>query len=293
MTLADWVGKVEQRLLDAELFFGHGTDNAFDEAVWLVMFAVGIDVGADHIDWQQQLDSRHQAAIEALLRKRITTRRPLAYLVNQAWLAGYEFYIDERAIVPRSHLGEWIPERFQPWLGERVVTKVLDLCTGSGCLAVAIALAFPEAQVDAVDLSPAALEVAAINVERHAVNTQIRLLEGDLFDVVPREQYDLIVCNPPYVSDELLGTLSSEHGFEPHIAFAGGINGLDIVRRLLTEVRPYLTNTGILFVEAGSASEDVDQAWPTVPFTWILSANDEAVVFTLTAEDLDRYQNQF
>ena len=113
MTLADWVGKVEQRLLDAELFFGHGTDNAFDEAVWLVMFAVGNDVGADHIDWQQQLDSRHQAAIEALLRKRITTRRPLAYLVNQAWLAGYEFYIDERAIVPRSHLGEWIPERFQ------------------------------------------------------------------------------------------------------------------------------------------------------------------------------------
>mgnify|MGYP001164096666 CR=1 FL=1 len=291
MILSDLVSKVEQQLLDAELYFGHGTDNAFDEAAWLVLFAAGIDVSSDHIDWQQVLNGRQRSAIEGLTWKRINTRRPLAYLVNQAWFAGYELYVDERAIVPRSHLGELITERFQPWLGTKPVTKVLDLCTGSGCLAVAIALAFSEAQVDAVDLSPAALEVATINIARYAVDSQIRLLEGDLFNIVPDERYDLIVCNPPYVSEELLGKLSREHSFEPRIAFAGGSNGLDVVRRLLAEARRYLTNKGLLFVEAGSAAENVDQTWPRVPFTWLSSASGESVVFTLTAEDLDRYRN--
>ena len=290
MILVDWVNKVEQQLLSADLFFGHGTDNAFDEAAWLVMYAAGIDVGSEHINWQQVVPDRYQPAIEVLAGRRAKTRRPLAYLINRAWCAGYEFYIDERAIVPRSHLGEWIPDRFQPWLGRRTVTKVLDLCTGSGCLAVAIALTFPEAHIDAVDLSPAALEVAAINIERYAVNSQIRLLEGDLFDVLPEGKYDLIVCNPPYVSDDLLDTLSTEHSFEPRMAFAGGSHGLDVLRRLLVDAHSYLTDTGILFVEAGTAAENVERTWSGVPFTWLSSVNGESVVFSLTSSDLDHYR---
>ena len=290
MTLADWVGQVERQLVDAELFFGHGTDSAFDEAAWLVMSAAGIDPGAEPVDWQQALSDAQQSAVKQLAERRIETRKPLAYLVKQAWFAGHEFYIDERAIIPRSHLGEWIPDRFEPWLGRTPVKAVLDLCTGSGCIAVAVALAFPEAEVDAVDISTAALEVAAINIEQHALGQRIRLLQGDLFHAIPEAvRYDLIICNPPYVSDQSMASLPPEHFFEPRLALAGGRDGLGFVHRVLTEARRHLKKTGRLFVEAGSAAAAVEKTWPNVPFTWLAALTDESGVLTLTAAELDGY----
>jgi ribosomal protein L3 glutamine methyltransferase len=293
MTLANFVGEVERQLIDAELCFGHGTDNAFDEAAWLVMVAAGIDPSAEQVDWQQALNYSQQSAAKELAETRIKTRKPLAYLVSQTWFAGHEFYIDERAIIPRSHLGEWIPGRFQPWLGRTPIKMVLDLCTGSGCIAVAVALAFPEAEVDATDISTAALDVAAINIERHALGQRIRLLQGDLFHAISdAERYDLIICNPPYVSDETIVSLPQEHSFEPRLALTGGRDGLDSVHRVLTEARRYLKKTGRLFMEVGNAAA-VEKTWPSVPFTWLASLTGESAVLTLTAAELNGYREHF
>ena len=294
MTLANFVGEVERQLIDAEVFFGHGTDSAFDEAAWLVMVAAGIDPSAEQVDWQQALNYSQQSAVKELAERRIKTRKPLAYLVNQTWFAGHEFYIDERTIIPRSHLGEWIPGRFEPWLGRTPIKAVLDLCTGSGCIAVAVALAFPEAEVDATDISTAALDVAAINIERHALGQRIRLLQGDLFHAISEAvRYDLIICNPPYVSDQSMVSLPPEHCFEPRLALAGGRDGLDFVHRVLTEARRHLKKTGRLFVEAGSAAAAVEKTWPSVPFTWLAALTGESAVLTLTAAELDRYGEHF
>jgi ribosomal protein L3 glutamine methyltransferase len=290
MTFADCVEQVERQLICARLFFGHGTDNAFDEATWLVMLAAGIDLNTDHMNWQQALSDTQQAAVEQLAKRRIETRKPLAYLVRRAWFAGHEFYIDERAIIPRSHIGEWIPDRFEPWLRRAPVKTVLDLCTGSGCIAVAIALAFPEAKVDAADISSIALQVAAINIKKHALDQRIRLLQGDLFQVVTEAApYDLIICNPPYVSDQSMAFLPPEYCFEPQLALGGGSDGLDIIHRVLTEARRHLNKAGRLFVEVGSAAKAVEKTWPTVPFTWLAAFTGESAVLTLTARELERH----
>jgi len=280
------VAQVESKLANAGLFFGHGTDNALDEAVWLVLAAGGFDVGDSEPPWESTLREQQIQDIQKLLERRLTTRQPLAYLINRAWFAGHEFFIDQRAIVPRSHIGEWIPDRFEPWLPTDDVTSILDLCTGSGCIAVALALAFPEARVDATDLSGAALEVAAINAKRHEVTDRVRLLQGDLFSAVQDQRYDLIVCNPPYVSNELMRGLPEEYRFEPELAFTGGIKGLDFIERLLREVSNHLTPQGLLIVEAGSAQSAVEDAYPNLPFMWLMSQSEEAVVFALTAGEL-------
>jgi ribosomal protein L3 glutamine methyltransferase len=293
MTLAKFVGEVERQLIDAKLFFGHGTDSAFDEAAWLVMVAAGIDPSAEQVDWQQALNYSQQSAVKELAERRIKTRKPLAYLVNQTWFAGHEFYIDERTIIPRSHLGEWIPGRFEPWLGGAPIKEVLDLCTGSGCIAVAVALAFPEAEVDATDISIAALDVAAINIERHALGQRIRLLQGDLFHAISEAvRYDLIICNPPYVSDQTIASLPQEYSFEPRLALTGGRDGLDFVYRVLTEASWYLKKTGRLFMETGNAAA-VEKIWSSVPFTWLASLTGESAVLTLTAEELNGYREYF
>ena len=293
MTLANFVGEVERQLIDAEVFFGHGTDSAFDEAAWLVMVAAGIDPSAEQVDWQQALNYSQQSAVKELAERRIKTRKPLAYLVNQTWFAGHEFYIDERTIIPRSYLGEWIPGRFEPWLGRTPIKAVLDLCTGSGCIAVAVALAFPEAEVDATDISTAALDVAAINIERHALGQRIRLLQGDLFHAISEAvRYDLIICNPPYVSDQTIVSLPQEHSFEPRLALTGGRDGLDVVHRVLTEARRYLKKTGRLFMETGNAAA-VEKTWSSVPFTWLASLTGESAVLTLTAAELNGYREHF
>ena len=286
MNLETQVDQVAQALEAADLFFGHGTDNAYDEAVWLVLEAAGLDPGADDVPWQQDLSESQIASIQNLLSLRIQTREPLAYLVNRAWFAGNDFYIDSRAIVPRSHIGEWIPERFAPWLADGEVGAILDLCTGSGCIAVSLALAFPEARVHASDLSAEALEVAKLNVDRYGVQSQLRLVQSDLFEALSGERYDLIVCNPPYVSDELMHALPEEYRHEPELAFAGGVSGLDFIERLLKEAPAHLNPDGLLIVEAGSANDALEAAYPKASFTWLMSQNEEAVVFAISAEEL-------
>ena len=287
MRLEDKAEAVASELDQAGLYFGHGTDNAFDEAVWLVLEAAGLDPSGDEVPWQSILSADQRQAVDALLARRIETRQPLAYLVNRAWFGGRDFFIDSRAIVPRSHIGEWILERFTPWRVDRPLDAILDLCTGSGCIAVSLALAFPEAKVDASDISAAALEVAAINVERHAVGDRVRLVQGDLFSSLEGQRYDLIVCNPPYVSDSLMGSLPHEYNHEPTLAFAGGNGGLDFITPLLYQARAHLSDDGLLVVEAGSARDALEAAWPQVPFTWLMSMNDDAVVFVVSAQELE------
>ena len=284
--LEQQVEQVANALDAAGLYFGHGTDNAFDEAAWLVLEACEMDPSGDEVPWAQLLTAPQQSSVQALLERRIQSGEPLAYLVNRAWFAGHDFFVDSRAIVPRSHIGEWIPDRFSPWRAEHPAGFILDLCTGSGCIAVALALAFPEAQVDASDVSASALEVAEVNVARYAVQDRVRLLQGNLFEGLGQVRYDLIVCNPPYVSDEIMDSLPGEYRYEPALAFAGGRTGLDFINRLLSQAGDHLTDDGLLLAEAGSARQALEDAWPGTPFTWLISENGEAVVFVLEAAEL-------
>ncbi|MEA3292025.1 MAG: 50S ribosomal protein L3 N(5)-glutamine methyltransferase [Pseudomonadota bacterium] len=292
MTLEEAAEAVEQRLLEAGLFFGHGTDNAWDEAVWLVLHGAGEDPGAEVIDWSLPLDAAQAAAVETLAAERVGSRRPFAYLIHEAWFAGERYYVDERAIVPRSFLGEWVPERFAPWIDGGKVSRIADLCTGGGCIAVALAKAFPAATVSATDLSPEALEVAAINVERHRVGDRVTLHQGDLFaDLDGR--FDLIVCNPPYVADAGMAELPEEYGFEPEMAFRGGREGLDFVIRILREAGRFLAPGGALVVEAGTAGGALERRFPAVPFTWLSTASEERAVFLMSTEELERNRQAF
>ena len=292
MQLEEQVDAVARDLDQAGLYFGHGTDNAFDEAVWLVLEAAELDPSGDEVPWDRALTAEQRQAVAALLSRRIQTREPLAYLVNRAWFAGRDFFIDARAIVPRSHIGEWVAERFVPWRAERPLSSILDLCTGSGCIAVSLALAFPEARIDASDISATALEVAAINVERHGVADRVRLVEGDLFGSLGDQRYDLIVCNPPYVSEPLMQALPPEYSHEPALAFAGGSTGLDFIGSLLHQAHDHLADGGLLVVEAGSARDALEAAWPHTPFTWLMSMNGDAVVFALGAQELTTLEGQ-
>ncbi len=290
VTLLDLVRQFEWSMTAAEVAFGHGTDNAFDEAAWLISHAAGIDLGAvDELPWDEPLEPAVVETATALLKRRLDTRKPLAYLINEAWFAGERFYVDERVIVPRSHLGEWIVERFEPWIEPGRVGSALDLCTGSGCIAIALALNNPDAVVTGADISTHALAVAARNVALHGVEDRVRLAEGDLFGAVGGERFDLVVCNPPYVSNELMRDMPDEYHEEPPIAFRGGVAGLDIIDRLLRGAADHLDEGGVLVVEAGSASAALEAAYANVPFTWLASEGGDPVVFLLTREELIRY----
>ncbi len=289
-TFLDLVEQFEWSMKAADIAYGHGTDNAFDEAAWLVAHATGVNLSnADDLPWDAVVDDVAAEAATALLKRRLDTRKPLAYLINEAWFAGERYYVDERVIVPRSHFGEWIVERFEPWVDVDRVGSALDLCTGSGCIAIAMALNFPDATITGSDISADALEVAARNAAEHGVDGRVRLVRGDLFDAVPGERFDLVVCNPPYVSDDLMRDLPDEYRREPEIAFRGGDTGLDVIARLLRGAASYLNPGGALLVEAGSANTAVEKAYPDVPFTWLASAAGEPVIFLLTREELDRY----
>ena len=285
-TPRDFVRWGASRFNEAEIHFGHGTDNAVDEANVLVLHALHLPPGLPDELMRANLTRDERRAVVRLLQRRMDERLPAPYLTHEAWFAGLSFYVDERVLVPRSLLGEVIEQGFSPWLDAVDVNRVLDLGTGSGCIAIACALAFPGATVDAVDVSAEALEVARINLERHGVADRVGLVRSDLFASLPPERYGLIVSNPPYVDAEELGRMPPEYGREPHVGLAAGADGLDVVRRILAGAADWLTRDGVLVVEVGASRPALEQAYPEVPFTWLELERGPDEVFLLTARDL-------
>lgn len=292
-TLRDWIRWGASRFQEAGLSFGHGTDNALDEAAALVLHSLHLPMDLDVAFWDARLTPAESEAVLARIRRRIRERIPLAYLTHEAWFGGLAFYVDPRVLIPRSPLAELIEQGFQPWLDPNTVQRVLDVGTGSGCIAIACAYAFPQARVDAVDNSADALEVARINVHRHDVGDQVALHESDLLGALPADRrYDLIVSNPPYVDRARMDSLPPEYRHEPGDALAAGEDGMDCVRRLLVEARDRLTDDGLLVVEVGATQSAMAAAYPDLPLTWLEFERGGEGVFLITAEELARHAGQ-
>jgi ribosomal protein L3 glutamine methyltransferase len=292
-TARDYIRWGASRFAEAKLEFGHGTATALDEAVALVLHTLHLPYNLNEFYLQSALTLEERQAVVAIIERRISERKPAAYLTHEAIFAGLSFYVDERVLVPRSPIAELIEQRFAPWIEEDQVERILDLCSGSGCIAIACAYAFPDAEVDAVDLSTDALAVAEINVSKHQLADEVMLHQSDLFDQLPDELYDIIVSNPPYVAIAEWQQLSPEFHAEPEIGFVAGASGLDIVIRILAEAKDYLTPQGILVVEVGSSAETLQQAFPAVPFYWLAFERGGDGVFLLTAEQVHEYHEQF
>ena len=282
----DLIASSARRLQRAGVFFGHGTDNARDEAATLVLHALGHSPHGSRSVLSRRVSEAGRRRAAALITVRIKKRIPAAYLTGETWFAGLSMRVDPRVLIPRSALAELIEHRFAPWIDPRRVQRVLDVGTGSGCIAIACAKAFPPARVDALDISKAALEVARVNVRRHRLSRRVRLLESDHFGALHRESYDIIVSNPPYVGARELRTLPSEYRHEPRIALAAGASGLDSIRILLQQASRFLRAAGLLVVEVGNTEVAVRRAFGNLPFTWLEFERGGGGVFLLTAEQL-------
>lgn len=292
ITVEQLIRACAAKLDAAAVCFGHGSDNAFDEAAELVFFAAGLRHEDALRVYSQPVTDKARAAAERLIGRRIAERLPAAYLTKRMWFAGYEFYVDERVLVPRSPIAELIEAQFAPWIEPEQVRRALDIGTGSGCIAVASALAFPEASVDAADVSADALDVAWINIEWHGLKDRVRAVQSDVYSGVQDLRYDIIVSNPPYVSAAEVAALPAEYKHEPELGLRAGDDGLDIVRRILAGADSHLTPHGILVVEVGDTEEAVMRAYPRVPFTWLEFARGGSGVLLLTAEQLAEHRDE-
>lgn len=288
LTLRDWWRYGASQFTKAGLVFGHGTDNAADEAAFLALSALHLPVDTLEPWLDCRLTRQEREMLLTLFQKRIETRKPASYLTNSAWIQGRRFYVDERVIVPRSFIGELLcHDRLASVVGDpNAITRVLELCTGSGCLAILAADAFPDATIDASDLSGDALDVARRNVSDYQLDDRITLIESDLFNAVPLARYDLIIANPPYVTTDAVAAFPPEYQAEPVMAHAGGADGLDLVHRILETASRYLAPHGALIVEIGQARDALEAAWPDLPFLWLDSETSEGEVFALQASDL-------
>ncbi|MRV76502.1 50S ribosomal protein L3 N(5)-glutamine methyltransferase [Duganella sp. FT92W] len=275
------------RFNTAKLFFGHGSVEAIDEAAYLILHTLRLPL--DKLD--PFLDARllpdEVQAVLDVIERRTVQRVPAAYITKEAWLGTYNFYVDERALVPRSFIAELIPQYFSPWVADPdEVTEVLELCTGSGCLAIMMADAFPNAHVDAVDISRDALDVARRNVDTYELQDRVTLIESDLYQNVPKKKYDIIVTNPPYVNSASMGKLPPEYLAEPQLALAGGVDGMDLVRRIVKGAADLLTDDGLLIVEIGNEREYAEKAFGDMGLTWLTTSAGDDMVFLLTADQL-------
>lgn len=285
-TIRDFIRYATSRFNEAGIYFGHGTDNAWDEAATLILHALHLPQDIHQTVLDARLTAEEHNKILQLIHLRVEKRVPIAYLMHEAWFCELSFYVDERVLIPRSPFGELIQNQFQPWVKPEQVHRILDLCTGSGCIAIAMSQAFPEVMIDASDISDEALAVAKINVLRHNVEDTVQLFKSDLFKQLPPQKYDLIVSNPPYVSEQEMSELPNEYLHEPSLGLVAGKEGLVFADRILAEAANFLTPNGVLIVEVGNSEYALADKYPELPFIWIEFEHGGGGVFVLTANDL-------
>jgi len=293
VTLRDFIRWAASRFSEAELCFGHGTDNALDEAVMLVLHALHLQPDLPSVYLDSRLTENERREVIELLLRRVEERIPGAYLMGEAWFAGLPFYVNEQVLIPRSPIGELIEAGFEPWIGKLTVSRILDLCTGSGCIGIASALRFSDAEVDLADISEPALALAGRNLARHGLEGRVRVIQSDLFRALAGRRYDIILSNPPYVSRHELAGLPREFRWEPDLGLEAGEDGLDVVKRVLREVSSYLAPGGIVIMEVGSSAEALMAHYPDVSFTWLDFERGGDGVFLLTAEQVIENQTHF
>lgn len=292
-TIQDFIRWGASRFNAAGLFFGHGTDNAIDEATNLVLFALHLPPDLPAMYRDCRLTDAERSAVAELLERRIAERKPAAYLTHRAWFAGLEFHVNEDVLVPRSPMAELVEAGFDPWVEPEQVRRVLDLCTGSGCIGIAAAVHLPDTQVDLADISEGALAVASLNVALHGLGERVRIIQSDLFAELQGERYDVIVSNPPYVSAAELAALPPEYHREPSLGLLAGETGLEVVLRILCEAPRHLEEGGILIVEVGSAALELEQRFPDLPFLWLEFERGGEGVFLINREQLVEFQPLF
>ncbi len=294
ITVRDWLRWAVSHFNEAGLAYGHGTDNAWDEAVWLVLATLHLPRDTLEPWLDARLTTSERLTLLNNLQQRVMHRLPTAYLVQEAWLGPYRFYVDQRVIVPRSYFAELLENGFAPWIEDPdAVGAALDLCTGSGCLAILMAHAFPNASVDAIDVSADALAVARRNIADYGLEDRVHAIESDLFAAVPGKRYDLILCNPPYVTTAAMEALPAEYRHEPALALAAGADGLDVVRRILAEARGHLNPGGVLAIEVGHNQDLVTDAFPDLPAVWLDTEHAEGKVFLVARDDLPASGKRF
>ena len=292
-TIRDWLRFTVSQFEESKIFFGHGTDNSYDEAVWLIMSALHLPHDTLNNFLDAVITEQERKHLAHLIEQRITKRTPTAYLVREAWLRGFKFYVDERVIVPRSFIAELLDfnekgeHGLQPWIEHpELINSAADICTGSGCLGILLANAFPDAVIDIVDISPDAIAVAIINITNYGLQEQITAIQSDMFVALKDKKYDLIISNPPYVDAPSMAKLPTEYRYEPQLALGSGVAGLDHTHTILREAANHLNDDGILVVEIGHNRDALEAAYPDLTFTWLQVESGDQFVFLLTKEQL-------
>ncbi|MGB0203585.1 MAG: 50S ribosomal protein L3 N(5)-glutamine methyltransferase [Neptuniibacter sp.] len=291
-TLRDYIRYAMSQFGEHSIYFGHGTDNAWDEATQLVLAAVHLPWNTNPAVLDGKLTDVEKQRVLEFIRLRAEERKPLPYITGESWFCQLPFIVDERVLIPRSPIAELIENEFAPWLREGPVERILDLCTGSGCIGIACAYAFPESEVDLADISADALEVAEQNIAKHEMSDRVSAIESDLFSNLKGKRYDLIVSNPPYVDEQDLASMPVEYGHEPELALGSGPDGLDITREILRQANDYLTEDGLLVVEVGNSEVHMMEQYPQLPVIWLEFERGGNGVFAITAQELSQYRDQ-
>ncbi len=291
-TLRDYIRYAMSQFGEHSIYFGHGTDNAWDEATQLVLAAVHLPWNTNPAVLDGKLTDAEKQRVLEYIRLRAEERKPLPYITGESWFCQLPFIVDERVLIPRSPIAELIENEFAPWLREAPVERILDLCTGSGCIGIACAYAFPESEVDLADISADALEVAEQNIAKHEMADRVSAIESDLFSNLVGKKYDLIVSNPPYVDEQDLASMPVEYGHEPELALGSGPDGLDITREILRQANDYLTEEGLLVVEVGNSEVHMMEQYPQLPVIWLEFERGGNGVFAITAQELSQYRDQ-